>query len=156
MAQDLIDMLVDAGFERVSVVEKEESKEFIKDWLPGSGAEDYVVSANVTAYKALSGVSGDGALSDADLYEDDATPTAGKSSLKAAAADAFASAAGVERSAAAPIGEAVAALVAAVGAVVRAIGTHHAEHTDVPGEVNCCADVDCEADDVPKEVKKSC
>ena len=151
MAQDLIDMLVDAGFERVSVVEKEESKEFIKDWLPGSGAEDYVVSANVTAYKAASG-----ALSDADLYEDDATPAGGKSSLKAAAADAFASAAGVERSAAAPIGEAIAALVAAVGAVVRAIGAHHAEHTDVPGEVNCCADVDCEADDVPKEVKKSC
>ena len=149
MAQDLIDMLVDAGFERVSVVEKEESKEFIKDWLPGSGAEDYVVSANVTAYKACT--SGDGALSDADLYEDDA-----KSSLKAVAADAFASAAGVERSAAAPIGEAVAALVAAVGAVVRAIGAHHAEHTDVPGEVNCCADVDCEADDIPKEVKKSC
>jgi|TARA_B110000483_G_scaffold119668_1_gene144523 arsenite methyltransferase len=149
VAQDLIDMLVDAGFERVSVVEKEESKEFIKDWLPGSGAEDYVVSANVTAYKACT--SGDGALSDADLYEDDA-----KSSLKAVAADAFASAAGVERSAAAPIGEAVAALVAAVGAVVRAIGAHHAEHTDVPGEVNCCADVDCEADDVPKEVKKSC
>ena len=88
MAQDLIDMLVDAGFERVSVVEKEESKEFIKDWLPGSGAEDYVVSANVTAYKACT--SGDGALSDADLYEDDA-----KSSLKAVAADAFASAAGV-------------------------------------------------------------
>ena len=83
MAQDLIDMLVDAGFERVSVVEKEESKEFIKDWLPGSGAEDYVVSANVTAYKACT--SGDGALSDADLYEDDA-----KSSLKAVAADAFA------------------------------------------------------------------
>lgn len=151
MAQDLIDMLVDAGFERVSVVEKEESKEFIKDWLPGSGAEDYVVSANVTAYKASSG-----ALSDADLYEDDAVPAGGKSSLKAAAADAFASAAGVERSAAAPIGEAIAALVAAVGAVVRAIGAHHAEHTDVPGEVNCCADVDCEADDVPKEVKKSC
>ena len=151
MAQDLIDMLVDAGFERVSVVEKEESKEFIKDWLPGSGAEDYVVSANVTAYKAS-----DGALSDADLYEDDAGPAGGKSSLKAAAADAFASAAGVERSAAAPIGEAITALVAAVGAVVRAIGAHHADHTDVPGEVNCCADVDCEADDVPKEVKKSC
>ena len=76
--------------------------------------------------------------------------------MKAAAVDAFASAAGVERSAAAPIGEAIAALVAAVGAVVRAIGAHHAEHTDVPGEANCCADVDCEADDVPKEVKKSC
>ena len=25
--------------------------QFIKDWLPGSGAEDYVVSANVTASK---------------------------------------------------------------------------------------------------------
>ena len=68
MAQDLIDMLVDAGFERVSVVEKEESKEFIKDWLPGSGAEDYVVSANVTAYKP-GRVSVAGALTDEDLYE---------------------------------------------------------------------------------------
>ena len=28
---------------------KPSSAEFIKDWLPGSGAEDYVVSANVTA-----------------------------------------------------------------------------------------------------------
>lgn len=147
MAQDLIDMLVDAGFERVSVVEKEESKEFIKDWLPGSGAEDYVVSANVTAYKPIVA----GALTDEDLYEDfEQDP------LKAQLADAFASAAGVDARTAAPVGAALAALVAAVGGVVRALGAHHAEHTDAPGEVNCCADVDCSSEDLPTEVKKSC
>lgn len=150
MAQDLIDMLVDAGFERVSVVEKEESKEFIKDWLPGSGAEDYVVSANVTAYKP-GRVSVAGALTDEDLYEDfEQDP------LKAQLADAFASAAGVDARTAAPVGAALAALVAAVGGVVRALGAHHAEHTDAPGEVNCCADVDCSSEDLPTEVKKSC
>ena len=135
MAQDLIDMLVDAGFERVSVVEKEESKEFIKDWLPGSGAEDYVVSANVTAYKPAANVVG--ALTDEDLYEDE------EPALKAQLADAFASAAGVDARTAAPVGAALAALVAAVGGVVRALGAHHADHTDALGEVNCCADVDC-------------
>lgn len=48
-------MLVDAGFADVRVEEKAESREFIKDWMPGSGAEDYVVSANVTAYKPAAG-----------------------------------------------------------------------------------------------------
>ena len=148
MAQDLIDMLVDAGFERVSVVEKEESKEFIKDWLPGSGAEDYVVSANVTAYKPAANVVG--ALTDEDLYEDE------EPALKAQLADAFASAAGVDARTAAPVGAALAALVAAVGGVVRALGAHHAEHADAPGEVNCCADVDCSSEDLPMEVKESC
>ena len=148
MAQDLIDMLVDAGFERVSVVEKEESKEFIKDWLPGSGAEDYVVSANVTAYKPAANVVG--ALTDEDLYEDE------EPALKAQLADAFASAAGVDARTAAPVGAALAALVAAVGGVVRALGAHHAEHADAPGEVNCCADVDCSSEDLPTEVKESC
>jgi arsenite methyltransferase len=148
VAQDLIDMLVDAGFERVSVVEKEESKEFIKDWLPGSGAEDYVVSANVTAYKPAANVVG--ALTDEDLYEDE------EPALKAQLADAFASAAGVDARTAAPVGAALAALVAAVGGVVRALGAHHAEHADAPGEVNCCADVDCSSEDLPTEVKESC
>ena len=148
MAQDLFDMLVDAGFERVSVVEKEESKEFIKDWLPGSGAEDYVVSANVTAYKPAANVVG--ALTDEDLYEDE------EPALKAQLADAFASAAGVDARTAAPVGAALAALVAAVGGVVRALGAHHAEHADAPGEVNCCADVDCSSEDLPTEVKESC
>ena len=40
-------MLVDAGFADVRVEEKAESREFIKDWMPGSGCENYVVSANV-------------------------------------------------------------------------------------------------------------
>lgn len=33
--------------------EKTESAEFIKDWMPGSGAEKFVVSAYVTARKPL-------------------------------------------------------------------------------------------------------
>jgi len=32
-------------------VPKPSSRTFIKEWLPGSGAEDFVVSANVTATK---------------------------------------------------------------------------------------------------------
>jgi hypothetical protein len=44
-------LLRKTGFENVSVDLKEESREFIKDWLPGSGAEDYIVSASVVAYK---------------------------------------------------------------------------------------------------------
>ena len=43
--------MADAGFEAIVIEQKEASKEFIKDWLPGSGCEDYVVSANVTATK---------------------------------------------------------------------------------------------------------
>ena len=41
-------MLVDAGFADVRVVEKAESREFIKDWLPGSGAEDSVSYTHLT------------------------------------------------------------------------------------------------------------
>jgi len=48
-------MLRAAGFEAVRVVPKPESREYIKQWLPGSGAEDYVVSAEVTATKPASG-----------------------------------------------------------------------------------------------------
>lgn len=48
---DLAGALRDAGFEQVIIETKPASREFIKDWLPGSGAEDYVVSANVSAFK---------------------------------------------------------------------------------------------------------
>mmetsp|Transcript_8931 Transcript_8931/g.23142 ORF Transcript_8931/g.23142 Transcript_8931/m.23142 type:complete len:144 (-) Transcript_8931:491-922(-) len=41
------------GFTDVAIEEKTESAEFIKDWMPGSGAEKYVVSAYVTARKPL-------------------------------------------------------------------------------------------------------
>lgn len=44
-------MLEDAGFESVVVEEKPASAAYIKEWLPGSGCEDYVVAANVTAVK---------------------------------------------------------------------------------------------------------
>jgi len=43
--------LKDAGFTNIQVKIKEESREVIKQWLPGSGAEDYVVSAEITAEK---------------------------------------------------------------------------------------------------------
>ena len=46
---DLASSLQRAGFVDVGVVAKPESREFIKDWLPGSKAEDFVVAANVTA-----------------------------------------------------------------------------------------------------------
>jgi len=44
-------MLADIGFLAVSVEVKEESRAVIAQWMPGSGAEDYVVSADITALK---------------------------------------------------------------------------------------------------------
>jgi arsenite methyltransferase len=44
-------MLRDAGFEQVAVEQKTDSAEYIKQWVPGSGAEKFVVSANITAVK---------------------------------------------------------------------------------------------------------
>ena len=45
----------DAGFEQVSIRPKDESREFIKEWAPGRGVEDYVVSAHIEAVKPLPG-----------------------------------------------------------------------------------------------------
>ena len=46
--QDILrDMLRDVGFVRAEIRVKEESREYIKHWMPGSGAEDYVVAAEV-------------------------------------------------------------------------------------------------------------
>lgn len=44
-------MLQSAGFHDIKVNPKENSKTFIKDWAPGSGAENFVVSADITAVK---------------------------------------------------------------------------------------------------------
>jgi len=44
-------MLTEAGFEEVRIDVKESSREFIRDWLPGSGAENYVASATIEAIK---------------------------------------------------------------------------------------------------------
>ena len=48
---DLAGALRDAGFEEIVINEKEASRELIKSWLPGSGCERYVVSAEVSAFK---------------------------------------------------------------------------------------------------------
>jgi len=44
-------MLRDTGFSEVSIEIKEESAQFIHDWFPGSGVENYVRSAVITAVK---------------------------------------------------------------------------------------------------------
>lgn len=44
-------LLEAAGFERVEVDVRRESREFIRDWLPGSGVEDFVASATIEAVK---------------------------------------------------------------------------------------------------------
>jgi arsenite methyltransferase len=44
-------MLEKANFSGISITPKDESREFISDWAPGSGVEDYVVSAHIEAVK---------------------------------------------------------------------------------------------------------
>ena len=51
LISDLEAMLQQAGFVEVRIAPKDESKTFIKDWAPGRGVEDYVVSASIEALK---------------------------------------------------------------------------------------------------------
>lgn len=44
-------LLAEAGFEQVRVEVRPESRAFIANWFPGSGAEDYVASATIEAVK---------------------------------------------------------------------------------------------------------
>lgn len=53
--EDLERTLQRLGYERVSLMLKEESRDFIKDWIPGSKAEDYVVACEITAVKPMAG-----------------------------------------------------------------------------------------------------
>jgi SAM-dependent methyltransferase len=48
---DIEGYLAEAGFTDISITPKDESREFIKDWAPGRGVEDYVVSAYIEAVK---------------------------------------------------------------------------------------------------------
>jgi len=44
-------LLAEAGFVDIRTQPKDESRDFIKDWAPGSGVEDYVISAVIEARK---------------------------------------------------------------------------------------------------------
>lgn len=48
---DLEAMLQEAGFVNVRIEPKDESRTFIRDWAPGMGVEDFVVSAIIDAEK---------------------------------------------------------------------------------------------------------
>ena len=51
LVDDLKMMMHEAGFENIRIAPKDESKHFIKDWAPGRGVEDYVLSATIEAVK---------------------------------------------------------------------------------------------------------
>lgn len=48
---DLQSYLSEAGFSSIEINIKEESKEVIKQWVPGSNAESFVLSADINAVK---------------------------------------------------------------------------------------------------------
>ena len=47
----LVSMLEEVGFLRIEVELKEESRAIIREWFPGTGIEEYVVSASIEATK---------------------------------------------------------------------------------------------------------
>lgn len=63
-----------AGFTQIAVELKEESRQVIAQWMPGSGAEDFVVSANITAIRPTTARK-PAPLEDGDDSENDEKPT---------------------------------------------------------------------------------
>ena len=51
--EELEAIMSEAGFTNISITPKDESKEFIKDWAPGKGVEEYVISAHIEAVKPV-------------------------------------------------------------------------------------------------------
>lgn len=49
--QTMQGMLRAAGFENIRIEVREESRAFIREWMPGSGAENYIASATIQALK---------------------------------------------------------------------------------------------------------
>jgi arsenite methyltransferase len=60
LIEDLQDIMADAGFQQIRIEPRDESREFIRDWAPGRGVEDYVVSATIEAVKPGGGCCGGG------------------------------------------------------------------------------------------------
>ncbi|MNI17901.1 putative methyltransferase YcgJ [compost metagenome] len=48
---DVEQMLYESGFTEISIEPKDESRTFIKDWVPGANVEQYIVSAVIKAKK---------------------------------------------------------------------------------------------------------
>jgi len=51
LISELQDILQACGFEKIDIAPKDESRDFIKDWAPGRGVEEYVLSATIEAVK---------------------------------------------------------------------------------------------------------
>jgi SAM-dependent methyltransferase len=51
LINELEAMISEAGFEQVRIAPKDESREFIRDWAPGRGVEEYVASATIEAVR---------------------------------------------------------------------------------------------------------
>lgn len=49
--EELETMLTDAGFENIRIILNESSREYMKDWDPGSGVENYICSALIEAVR---------------------------------------------------------------------------------------------------------
>ncbi|MNB98037.1 Demethylrebeccamycin-D-glucose O-methyltransferase [compost metagenome] len=48
---DVEQMLYECGFSKISIEPKDESRTFIKDWVPGTNVDKYIVSAVIKARK---------------------------------------------------------------------------------------------------------
>lgn len=48
---DLKEILENTGFSNITIKSKDDSKEFIRDWVPGSRIEEYILSASIEAIK---------------------------------------------------------------------------------------------------------
>jgi len=51
LINELEKFMQDAGFSEIKITPKDGSKEFIKDWAPGTNVTDYVLSAHIEAIK---------------------------------------------------------------------------------------------------------
>ncbi|AJE52702.1 arsenite methyltransferase [Paenibacillus polymyxa] len=50
--EEVKSMLLQSGFMSINIEPKDESKSFIKDWVPGANVDNYIVSAIIKAKKA--------------------------------------------------------------------------------------------------------